>query len=957
MTPSTLLARYRPAILALTAIAAGCTIFYIHNAFWSLDPSLQPSSQTRPRANTLRRSNAQRRNRQSRNTDHSESYPGGEQSGLENGSTANVRAETDIEPEPSLPRRFADLQSEIDALESRRNPAIADNDLSWRDDAESGDINEEKQSLFNLLFRITEEQAMKDGYVHRGVACNSCNTTHIKGIRYRCANCIDFDLCEQCEAMQVHPTTHLFYKIRIPAPFLGNPRQPQPVWYPGKPSAVSHLLPKSAVAHLCKVTGFQAPEVHALWEQFRCLANAEYLHDPNRYYLAIDRRTFDKCFVPNTTLRPIPPNLICDRLFAFYDTDRDGLISFNEFIQGLSSLTKQKSYHKRKKIFEGYDINDDGHVDRKDFLRMFRAFYALSKELTREIVTAMDEDTYEGGAARDIVTGSQPISSAFSGAIPLGERSRAGEGKRLDENGDKVLINRDISTVRDSGEDIEDHNEILADLAETAKFGNIGDEDIMKYGESMLMGESRLWPPPYATARDVDDALHRSIALEDVEHPSDREKVRRAACQRIANNEEERRLVRERGVRQRWQRQQFYIDEENGAIPPDELKLDETFETQQASRRSRSSSKVRFQDDLATDEDLETRSVTSMSSRSIPVGERWGGYEVPEAEKDVAREILYQVTQEGLNDLLDPIFRQREDLAIMARRTLPERTHFRALLTAYSDDQIQERVRQAMNRLQSVWRNPITRPHKGVDPLFDSFEVLFCVNDERFLDTEFDINQSANQAASQPTMQADNDSNNIPANTIDHQSTSMQPRNWVDSTSALSPTNLNFPNLPTPSDERSLDFETGLHNLEDTQTQAVANSESSLHLTNAPLDLTLPQNRPNSPSLASSQAATTSSPSNGSPTISKTPQISLPSRTSSSSQDSSSLTTSSLPRMMVIDDIHMHFLIACDQIDAEDKLPRRGPGRINFAEFNEIMTGSKGSSLGFIGEWIEMARF
>lgn len=942
MAPSTvLLARYRPAILTLTAIAAGCTIFYIHNSFWSLTPSSHPSSGET--ATPLQRSNARRRNRQSRHTDHSDSYAGGEQSGLENGSARNApnaRAELEIEAESTSNSQsftVAGLPAEVDALESEETLLVSDSEHSWRDEteaeADSDDVNEESQSLLNLLYRIAEEQARKEGYVHRGVTCNSCNTNPIKGIRYRCTNCVDFDLCEQCEAMQIHPKTHLFYKVRIPAPFLGNPRQPQPVWYPGKPSMVNQPLPKAVTTKFCKETGFQIAEIEALWEQFRCLANAEFVEDPNQYYLAIDRQTFDKCFVPNTSSRPTPPNLICDRLFAFYDTNNDGLIGFDEFLNGLSSLTKQKSHHRRKKIFDGYDINQDGYVDRKDFLRMFRAFYALSKELTKEIVTAMDEDTYEAAAARDIVRSSQPISSAFSGPIPLGERSRTGEGKTLNENGDKVLSNHGVSVVRESGEDTGDHNEIVADSAEAARFGNIGDEHTIRYGESMLRGESRVWPPTYAIAEDVNEVLHRSVALEDIIDPLEREKVRRAALQRITNNEEERRLVRERGIRQRWQRQQYYIDEENGAVPPDDLKNDETSETQTASRRSRSSSKVRFQDDLATDEDHETRSVTSMSSRSIPVGERWGGYEVPEAEKDVGREILYQVTQEALNELLDPIFRQREDFAIVVRRTEPERKHFRPQITSYSTDQAQRGIKEMLKRIQMGWRNPAARAPKGEVPALEFLEGQFYIRGEPSSDTKFEDGQAADQATNRPTSQPNNDQTSQPINTSNHQAASTQSTNPAEDLTFPS-TVQNVQNHPTPSDERNADIET-----------ATPNSTGN---TNPSLDPTFPQNRLNMPSSPSSQAGTAS-------TSSHVP-LTVPPPPPSTSTPHPSTSTHPQPPSTEISVSRMVFLIACDQIGAEDEA-RGGPGRLNFEEFLEVLNGPKGASLGFVGEWLEMARF
>lgn len=93
----------------------------------------------------------------------------------------------------------------------------------------------EGQHLLNLLFNIAEDQARKEGYIHRGITCNSCQASPICGIRYKCSSCVDYDVCERCEARDDHNKTHLFIKIRIPMPPLTNPRAPclKPL-YPGE---------------------------------------------------------------------------------------------------------------------------------------------------------------------------------------------------------------------------------------------------------------------------------------------------------------------------------------------------------------------------------------------------------------------------------------------------------------------------------------------------------------------------------------------------------------------------------------------------------------------------------------------------------------------------------------------------------------------------------------------------
>jgi hypothetical protein len=49
--------------------------------------------------------------------------------------------------------------------------------------------------------------------VHAGVRCDGCNAEPIRGVRYKCSVCSNYDLCQQCETKNVHPE-HPFLKIR-----------------------------------------------------------------------------------------------------------------------------------------------------------------------------------------------------------------------------------------------------------------------------------------------------------------------------------------------------------------------------------------------------------------------------------------------------------------------------------------------------------------------------------------------------------------------------------------------------------------------------------------------------------------------------------------------------------------------------------------------------------------------
>ncbi len=50
--------------------------------------------------------------------------------------------------------------------------------------------------------------------VHKHVTCDNCGKKNIEGVRYKCAVCADFDLCEKCEPIFDH--SHPFLKIKRP---------------------------------------------------------------------------------------------------------------------------------------------------------------------------------------------------------------------------------------------------------------------------------------------------------------------------------------------------------------------------------------------------------------------------------------------------------------------------------------------------------------------------------------------------------------------------------------------------------------------------------------------------------------------------------------------------------------------------------------------------------------------
>lgn len=53
--------------------------------------------------------------------------------------------------------------------------------------------------------------------VHPGVTCFSCKSSPLRGTRYMCLTCENFNICEQCELQNQHSRTHAMALIHEPA--------------------------------------------------------------------------------------------------------------------------------------------------------------------------------------------------------------------------------------------------------------------------------------------------------------------------------------------------------------------------------------------------------------------------------------------------------------------------------------------------------------------------------------------------------------------------------------------------------------------------------------------------------------------------------------------------------------------------------------------------------------------
>lgn len=71
--------------------------------------------------------------------------------------------------------------------------------------------------ILNIKQQQYENRSVQDVY-HDNILCQKCLSTNIKGIRYLCAECDNYNICDKCEKQRTHnhPIDHLFLKITKP---------------------------------------------------------------------------------------------------------------------------------------------------------------------------------------------------------------------------------------------------------------------------------------------------------------------------------------------------------------------------------------------------------------------------------------------------------------------------------------------------------------------------------------------------------------------------------------------------------------------------------------------------------------------------------------------------------------------------------------------------------------------
>ncbi|UJR24054.1 hypothetical protein I4U23_027022 [Adineta vaga] len=76
-----------------------------------------------------------------------------------------------------------------------------------------------RQQLLRVFVKFIKDDVPSVKFLppkHVGVICDACNRSPIIGVRYKCLECFDYDLCESCADRQLIHTHHVMAKIRTP---------------------------------------------------------------------------------------------------------------------------------------------------------------------------------------------------------------------------------------------------------------------------------------------------------------------------------------------------------------------------------------------------------------------------------------------------------------------------------------------------------------------------------------------------------------------------------------------------------------------------------------------------------------------------------------------------------------------------------------------------------------------
>lgn len=160
-------------------------------------------------------------------------------------------------------------------------------------DIQNIEIKENSKSASNKMTDIPSKDCSKP--VHLNVTCDGCECHPIVGTRYKCTQCINYDLCESCESKGVH-AEHLLLQIKTPeqAPLaiMTGAQIPNYIDIPSNNTFQNNQTTNSAqVPPLCTCSGTDISDISN--PSYKCLGIAlpngikeginQFMQNPNKF--------------------------------------------------------------------------------------------------------------------------------------------------------------------------------------------------------------------------------------------------------------------------------------------------------------------------------------------------------------------------------------------------------------------------------------------------------------------------------------------------------------------------------------------------------------------------------------------------------------------------------------------------------------------------------------------------
>lgn len=298
-------------------------------------------------------------------------------------------------------------------------------------------INDKQDSL-GLLYLIAEDRNKMVDAIHHGVSCNYCGMSPITGPRYHCAQCPDVDLCESCELAELHTKYHFHIKIKVPIPLMKSPRwrwkSPWPIQAVVRDFEVPKTIPQDLITSLSEELREFPDYVTRIYDRFQYLI--DYRLDTSHGYpvYGVTRRSFCEFALlgkPNKDFETM--------FFSFYDTDKDGIVTFPEFLRIHHLITSGSQHNIIKRVLESWDRDGDGLLSRADIFHSIRSIMEYcTRMLPLPDAALINKDFHDR-----IWEGRRPLSSLFPNPTEDSGQAFGQTASRLGAGAQSVISHND----------------------------------------------------------------------------------------------------------------------------------------------------------------------------------------------------------------------------------------------------------------------------------------------------------------------------------------------------------------------------------------------------------------------------------------------------------------------------------------------------------------------------------